>query len=118
MNSANCEEIKDMFDSSGSYLKTVCLVDTAGTYDDAEAICQSYGMSLYDSNSLGARIALLSYVTTRFSTVFPINLRINGKAKESCAVVQNRIGVVNVYSSNCNSSYFSYCQFSKAGKHD
>jgi hypothetical protein len=61
VNNTNCDEVKDLFDDSSNYIKTVCMVPLKKGYNSADAKCQSYGMSLYDFDTSEAKRALLEF---------------------------------------------------------
>jgi hypothetical protein len=114
VNATSCDEVKDLYDESTNYIKTVCLVLLYKDYDDAVAKCRSYGMSLYNVDAPEAKKTLLDFSNSRFRPSLGATLYVEGKTSEGCAVVANKEGLFDVLSVSCTNKTFFYCQYSRA----
>ena len=57
---------KDLKNSAGAYVKSVCSVYQDMIYDSAASTCIANGMTLFDSNTADMDNALLSYSNTQW----------------------------------------------------
>jgi hypothetical protein len=83
---AICNVERDLKDSSGNYLKSVCTVYQDQTYDDAVKMCADNGMKIYNAASAASANAVIGYsdIQWPFGTFW-----IDGKSGSNCAVVTN-----------------------------
>jgi hypothetical protein len=116
VNTNGCDEVKDLFDESKNYIRTVCSVPLARTHDAAEKKCVSYGMSLFILEPPEAQKALLSFANSQFKARSGALLHVHGKTSAGCSVLYNGKGIFEVYSDFCNSRYSFYCQFTREPK--
>jgi hypothetical protein len=114
VNTTNCDEVKDLNDDSGNYIKSVCLVAIDETYNGADEKCQSYGMSLYNVDTSEAKKALLDFSTTRFKPLLGVVLYIQGKTSVGCNILYNGEGLFDVFpDDDCYYRCYFYCQFTQ-----
>jgi hypothetical protein len=105
--------VKDLYDDSGNYLTTVCLIAFGATYKDADGKCLSYGMSLYNADASEAKKALLDFSNMRFKPSLGFILYVQGKTSDKCSIFYNGEGLFGVYSDDCNNRRYFYCQFTR-----
>lgn len=119
MNDTYCDEIKDLYDESSNYIKTVCLIPAYKDFDSGtDRKCLSSGMSLYNVDAPEAKKALLDFTSFLFSRLGTI-ISIDGKTSEGCAVVHNREGSFDVSYLSCSmilSVPYYYCQYMRTPK--
>jgi hypothetical protein len=113
VNKKDCNEIKDLYDDSETYIRTVCTVLTFRTHDAAEKYCLSYGMSLFMLEPPEATKALLDLANTQYKAGEEYTLHVHGKTSEGCSVLYNGNGLFEVFSDLCNSRLPYYCQYTR-----
>jgi hypothetical protein len=118
VNDTNCDDVKDLYDESTNYIKTVCLVPLFKTYDGAVEKCHSYGMSLYNVDAPEAKKALLDFSNSRFRPSLGGVLSVEGKTNDGCAAVGNSKGLFDVLYVNCSMTPYYYCQYTRTPKTD
>jgi hypothetical protein len=111
-----CDEIKDLFDESQTYIRTICVVPLGKTHDAAEKYCLSNGMSLFMLEPPEAKKALLDYANSQFNPLEKAYLHVHGKTSAGCSVLYNGNGLFEEYLDFCNSRYYFYCQFTRVPK--
>jgi hypothetical protein len=74
-----CLEAKALKDKSGSYIKTLCMISSFSTYDDAVNTCSANNMTLFTIESEAQQTELLEYSETYFAAYVDPSLWINGK---------------------------------------
>jgi hypothetical protein len=116
VNTDSCGDIKDLYDESETYIRTVCTVLLARTHDAADKKCASYGMSLFKLEPPEAKKALLDFANSQFDQSAKAYLHVHGKTSAGCSVLYNGDGLVEVYSDFCNSRYNFYCQYTREPK--
>jgi hypothetical protein len=105
VNTNDCNEIKDLYDDSETYIRTVCIVNIDKTHDAADKYCLSNGMSLFMLEPPEATKALLNFANTQYPPGRGYYLHVDGKTSEGCTVLYNGKGLFEVYSDFCNSQY-------------
>jgi hypothetical protein len=113
VNNKECNQIKDLYDDSETYIKTVCTVLIDKTYDAAEKYCLSHGMSLFMLEPPEATKALLDLANTQYKAGRGFYLHVHGKTSEGCSSLFNGNGFFEVISDLCNSRYSFYCQYTR-----
>jgi hypothetical protein len=116
VNDNDCDVIKDLYDESTNYIKTICFIPLKRTFDAADEKCQSYGMFLYNADDPEAEKAMLDFSNTRFSPSLGYALYLEGKTSEGCVVVANEEGLFRVAFANCTEKFSFYCQFTREPK--
>jgi hypothetical protein len=88
-----CSVKRDLKDSNGNYLKSVCTVYQDKTYNDAAKFCAANNMTLYVAGSIDEKNALLEYSNIQwpFGTFW-----IEGNVTNyvNCSVVTNDIRIL------------------------
>jgi hypothetical protein len=108
--------VKDLYDESKIYIKTVCLVYLLRDYRSADSKCQSYGMFLFNADEPDVEKALLDFSNLQYSPSYGQALYIETKTSKGCAVVDNWEGSFAVYFTNCTDKMYFYCQFVRTPK--
>jgi hypothetical protein len=112
VNTDDCDEVKDLFDDTKNYLKTVCLVASAKTHDEADEYCTPNYMFLLYLDMSEAQKALFDFLNSRFKKSAGL-LHMQGKTNEGCSVLSNEKGSFDVGTDLCNSRYYFICEFSR-----
>jgi hypothetical protein len=94
----NCEHIQPLKDELGNYLRSICVMNTDSSYDDASINCRANGMELFKIDSSKTKTAFASFVDLQLHH-FSENIWIDDS------------GTFDVYTSNCSASMYSICQF-------
>jgi hypothetical protein len=108
--------VKDLYDNTTEYIKTVCLVALEKTYDGADQKCQSQKMFLYYADDPQVERALVDFSNTQFRPSTGATLYIHGKTTKGCLVVNNSVGLFNVSFIDCSELHYFYCQFKRTPK--
>jgi hypothetical protein len=116
VNDANCDDVKDLYDESSNYIKTLCLVPLSKNFDESAEKCQSYEMFLYNADDPEAEKALLDFSNFRFRPSYGGVLYVEGKTSAGCSVVSNEEGLFKVIFIDCNNKQYFYCQFVRTPK--
>lgn len=81
-----CNVIRDLKDSTGNYLKTLCSVYKDQTYDEAVKTCAASGMKMYNADQTEAENALLTFSDLQW----PLGtFWVEGKSGSNCSAVSN-----------------------------
>ena len=101
--------VRDLKDSTGAYLKTVCVVYNREWKNSARVSCEYHGMQLYKFNYPDDETALLAYADSQW----PMNsFWVEGGNTTSCTLVtnvnrQNFTKVTEV----CNTANYFFCEY-------
>jgi hypothetical protein len=107
---AICQNVRDLKDAKGGYLKSVCTVYLQYNQADARATCKSNGMQLYTTNTAEDETAILDYADSQW----PLNcLWVEGGDGNVCNILTNfnrtkfeKVGFP------CTTSYYNfYCEY-------
>jgi hypothetical protein len=70
-NTAECEVVKVLKDSSGTYLRSICIVSNyLYSYPEALSQCRAYHMDLFNVDSTETETIFLSTVNLQFSHIY------------------------------------------------
>jgi hypothetical protein len=111
----DCDVVKNLKDSAGTYLKTICVVELLRNYLTAETFCSTNKMKLavIDSNAL--KTSVVNFTNTKYASRSG-GAFVEGKFDATCTYVSNILKPLNNYkilNTTCASSQFSYCEYRK-----
>jgi hypothetical protein len=101
--------VKVLRDGNGNYLKTVCLVILAQTYDRAVQTCSNNGMTLLNINSPQLEMAVQAHSDSLYLSGY---LWYQGKAGTMCSVLR-RLDYLRSFTpitALCNNLFYYYCE--------
>lgn len=112
-----CSTKKNLYNTTASYQKTICLVNEARNYTDSRLNCQRNGMQLYDlSESLYSETELLKFANMTLSSNVGRTYFTKGRNNLQCAIVSNAAGSFSEGFGSCSSLSPSFCQFLEASR--
>lgn len=87
-NTSICGKLMDLVNAGGTYLKSVCLIETGLNYNDAKQNCLNNGMQLFIINDADTEKALADFGVAKFGAATAAALWINGQRTSSTAAWQ------------------------------
>ena len=112
MTESACSSQKDLFNSDGVYLKTICSVSTNYTRQSTLRVCDSQQMILARSDDREESEAFLLYQASKdYPTGGTIWIR--GESNGQCSVVYASSSNYSVTTRTCSSVYPAYCEYDR-----
>lgn len=118
LNTAECKDKNaNIFDASGNYVKSICLVPRGNKFQVARKYCWDRGMSLFKPNSQLAQQNLISYISMRYPPSASAKkgfFFIDSGASlnpTSCKTVNNFGGPVKISDIPCTQSGWFICEY-------
>jgi hypothetical protein len=113
-----CNNIIDLHDRSGNFLRTVCVVENFALHVEADSRCQIYGMQLYNVDTDEVEKALLDYINTHYSKSNNISFHIDDVKMNStkCVAVTKSGNVTKLKNISCRLSCYFFCQYNVSPK--
>jgi hypothetical protein len=108
-----CIKTKDLYDSSGNFLRSVCVVENYAKHIEADSRCQIYGMQLYNVDTDEVQKALLDFTNTQYSTSKNTSFYIAGV---NCMAVMKNTTEFKLYNVQCEFSCYFFCQYNISTK--
>lgn len=95
---------------SGSYEKSLCIIETPQNYEDSRSSCLRYGMRLYKLDSHEANSTLFTFATKKYQ-IFSLN--VNGKNSYGCLNLNNDDFLLKVETGDCKKLNYGACEYIK-----
>lgn len=114
-----CVRIKNLRDSQGNHLKTVCSIDFSNvghTWNRRQ--CESYGMNMFKASTPELEIALLEYAGDQYQRHLPGFIFYDGEFGNNwCRSVSNvKTGIATIYKKHynpCSDACFAMCEIKR-----
>lgn len=110
----------DVYDSTGNYMKTLCLVTQVHNYAGGSDTCKNNKMTLYNADTPEAKKALTFFVSKRYpkhDKGVKRLIHINGVKGQMCNSINNmNAAATETYEisyQNCRITGYSFCEFLK-----
>jgi hypothetical protein len=111
---AVCNETRVIYNSTGDYQKTICLITQNLNYTDARLNCNDNGMQLYDIVDVtgsDSKTSLLDYANKKWAQKSGNVLHVKGRRDINCGNIDNTLGSFVDGFGACNRTTWSVCQF-------
>lgn len=106
-----CFAHQDLYDSNGVYLQSACIITQSKSYSEAQAICQSSGMDLYDVSSTTYQTALFNFAYNYFPQGSGSTFWVKGLSPGECQAIDNAYGPFVMMLKACSTEMYSYCGY-------
>jgi hypothetical protein len=104
-----CDVSRDLKDSSGNYIKSVCTMYQDKTYDAAVTTCTANGMKIFNADSVDTENAMVSFSNVQWPYG---NFWVEGKSGTICSAFSNdkKLSYFKTQSTCTLNAYF-HCEY-------
>lgn len=106
-----CRNFGDIYNSSGSYLKSFCIDKYIRNYEDSKEDCYKNGMRLYSFDSNDAIEGFMNYANNIWKRFYNVFWYIDGKNEFGCANLNNKNRTFIKEFGDCLLEKKSVCEF-------
>jgi hypothetical protein len=107
----SCKWFADLVDSTGNYIKSLCIDRFIRTYEQSMEDCYMLGMRLFQIESDDHREILINYANKNFVKIFNFNLFVSGRNESGCLSINNKNSSYVAVMENCLLKKRSVCEF-------
>ena len=112
-----CEDIKNLHDKNGTYIKTICSVYDYRSFANAQTFCGTNQMRLAKADTPAAQAAIIAYGRETFYWYFAGYIWIDGPVTlaNRCSLLTN-LGApkgveYSIQNYPCTSAFYHICEF-------
>lgn len=111
-----CKAVKNLRDSNGKVIKTLCSTETYQNYDSNENLCKANNMFLAEIDSSEVQSGILAFTSQQYPTAIPGTFFVREvKGVNWCKSVTNTLsGKYTNYTVSetlCSYIYYGLCEF-------
>jgi hypothetical protein len=109
-----CSKVENLYDSTGTFQKTICNIHEWFTYDTLNTRCSDNKMRMAKIDTPDLTKAILNYTNINYNMYYPGYSYIHGKNGSNCKIVTNNLRAVNDYQivdAPCDVWRFGICEY-------